>query len=356
MKNEKRRIAIVGTGWRSEFYVRIAKACPEMFELCGIWYHSEKGRASAVKAGVPLFDSMDDIAKLKPDYAVVSLPGSAMIDALVFLSERGIPCLAETFTLPDVQSMSDAYAKLKNAAVQVAEQYQFQPLNAARLMTAKSGVLGKIYHVRMSIPTRHHPASLVRMFLNTKDALPQISAQKFMHKALKGPGRAGDPKKEEWFDAFHEIVTYDFGDVQAVNDFEDMQHRSFMRNNYFLVRGERGEIVNEHVSYMKDFMTPVEYDLKRVTAGSGVDLQGMFLRGVSGAQEGWLYYNRFIPARLYDDELAVAECMYAMGEYIDEGKRFYGLNDALTDIYYAYLTEEAIKSGEKVHAQKQSWM
>jgi len=135
-----------------------------------------------------------------------------------------------------------------------------------------------------------------------------------------------------------------------------MQHRSFMRNNYFLVRGERGEIVNEHVSYMKDFMTPVEYDLKRVTAGSGVDLQGMFLRGVSGAQEGWLYYNRFIPARLYDDELAVAECMYAMGEYIDEGKRFYGLNDALTDIYYAYLTEEAIKSGEKVHAQKQSWM
>ena len=264
--------------------------------------------------------------------------------------------LSETFLLSDEAEMNEVYRCLKDAPVQFAEQYRYQPLNAARLKVAQSGVLGNVYHVRMSIPTRHHPAALVRLFLNENKRLPVISAKAYTHNALKGPGRGGDPLNEEEFSARHEIVTYDYGDKQAVNDFEDMQHRSFMRSNYFLVRASRGEIVNEHVTYMQDALTPIEYDLKRVTAGAGVDLQGLFLRGVSGGQDGWLFENRFKPARLYDDEIAVAQCMYLMGGYIETGEGFYGISDVLTDIYFARLTERALESGENVTALKQSWM
>lgn len=350
------RVAVVGTGWRAEFYIRICQACPEMFSLSGIWYHSEKGKNSVQHLGVPLVNTYEEIAQLKIDFVVLSLGGGAMKEALLYFAEKKIPALAETFLLSDVNEMNGLYERLKDAPVQFAEQYRYQPLNAARLKIKESGVLGDVYHVRMSIPTHHHPAALVRLFLNLHHQLPVISARAYEHQALKGPGRAGDPDGEEMFTAKHEIVTYDYGDKQAVNDFEDMQHRSFMRSNYFLVRGSRGEIVNEHVTYMKDALTPIEYDLKRVTAGAGVDLQGLFLRGVSGGQDGWLFENRFKPTRLYDDEIAVAECMYLMGKYIETGESFYGISDVLTDIYFAHLTGCALKTGENIRAEKQAWM
>ena len=30
------RFGIVGTGWRSLFYLRVARACPEQFEIAGV--------------------------------------------------------------------------------------------------------------------------------------------------------------------------------------------------------------------------------------------------------------------------------------------------------------------------------
>ena len=350
------RVAVVGTGWRAEFYMRICQAVPDLFSLYGIWYHSENGRKSVENYNVPQVSEFEEILKLRPDFVVLSLNGAGMKEAFSFFSDRNIPMLIETFMLKDETELAEVYENLKNARVQFAEQYMYQPLNAARLCVAQTGVLGDIYHVRMSIPTHHHPASLVRLFLNERERLPVISAKSYTHKLLKGPGRGGDPKDEELFEGRHEIVTYDYGDKQAVNDFEDMQHRSFMRSNYFLVRGSRGEIVNEHVTYMLDALTPVEYDLKRVTAGAGVDLQGLFLRGVSAGQLGWVFQNRFMPARLYDDEIAVAECMYQMTEYLENGKAFYGIEDVLTDIYFALLTDEALKTGQQVSAHKQAWM
>ncbi len=32
---------LIGSGWRAEFYLRIAKALPEAFEVCGVVSRSE---------------------------------------------------------------------------------------------------------------------------------------------------------------------------------------------------------------------------------------------------------------------------------------------------------------------------
>ena len=350
------RIAVAGTGWRAEFFMRAAAALPERFQLVGILYHSEESRVKAQKWNVPLVNTYEELAKLDPDFVCLCVNGVAMRDALNRLNRLKIPVLCETFVMNSAKEMNELYSELRGMRLQFAEQYQFQPLNAARLRLARSGALGKIYQIHMSIPTRHHPASLVRLFLNTGSRLPVISGKRYAHNVLCGPSRAGDPVGETEFCASHELVIYDYGDVQAINDFEDMQHRSFMRANYFLVRGSRGEIANEHAVYMKDERTPCEFELNRVTAGAGVDLQGLFLRGVSGGQGGWLYENEFMPARLYDDELAVASCMSAMERYLRTGVEFYGLSEELTDMYYALLTGEAIETGRDVPAERQSWM
>ena len=58
------RVAVAGTGWRAEFFMRICAALPERFELCGIMYHSDKGRASVADRGVPLVSTLDGLAAL----------------------------------------------------------------------------------------------------------------------------------------------------------------------------------------------------------------------------------------------------------------------------------------------------
>lgn len=350
------RVAVAGTGWRAEFFMRAAIALPERFQLVGILYHSEESREKAKKWKVPLVNTYEELAKLNPDFVCLAVNGDGMREGLNRLNKLGIPVLCETFVMKSAQELNDLYSEIRGMRLQFAEQYQFQPLNAARLRLARSGKLGKVYQVHMSIPTRHHPASLVRLFLDAGFRLPVISGKRYMHSVLRGPSRAGDPVGETEFSASHELIVYDYGDAQAINDFEDMQHRSFMRANYFLVRGSRGEIANEHAVYMKDELTPCEFELNRVTAGAGVDLQGLFLRGVSGGQDGWLYENEFMPARLYDDELAVASCMSAMARYIETGEQFYGLEEELTDMYFALLTGEAVETGRDIQAKKQSWM
>ena len=49
----KIRFGLIGSGWRAEFYIRIAKALPEMFDLAAVMIRSkEKGEAFSAKFGV----------------------------------------------------------------------------------------------------------------------------------------------------------------------------------------------------------------------------------------------------------------------------------------------------------------
>ena len=89
--------------------------------------------------------------------------------------------------------------------------------------------------------------------------------------------------------------------------------------------------------------------------GAGTNLEGEFLRGVRG-QEGWVYLNPFMPARMFDDEIAVATCMVKMAEYVQGGEAFYSLAEAMQDRYLALLTVQSAKEGRVLQAEKQIWM
>ena len=49
--------------------------------------------------------------------------------------------------------------------MQVAEQYAFQPLHAARLAFIRAGKLGEISQVQVSVAHGYHGISLIRKFL-----------------------------------------------------------------------------------------------------------------------------------------------------------------------------------------------
>ena len=107
----------------------------------------------------------------------------------------------------------------------------------------------------------------------------------------------------------------------GIYDFTGEQYFSWICSSRVLVCGERGEI-NNTTKYLKDFKTPIEFELRRQNAGENGNLEGLYFKGVLAGEE-WIYKNPFIPARLTDDEIAVATSLKKMAEYVQTGKSFY---------------------------------
>jgi hypothetical protein len=186
-------------------------------------------------------------------------------------------------------------------------------------------------------------------------ALPKVWGTQYEHTRMNAPGRAGDPEEEEMISVKQTVFHLDYGDKQAFNDLEGDQCRAWIRKDHYNIRGDRGEVYDDDVYYMEEYLTPVHYHLERMMTGAGTNLEGSFLRGVRG-QEGWVYLNPFMPARMFDDEIAVATCMVKMAEYVQGGESFYSLAEAMQDRYLALLTVQSAKEGRVIQAEKQIWM
>ena len=84
--------AIVGSGWRSEFFLRIARELPDRFRVVGLVTRSETtGRAIQESWGVPTFATIDQLVRhTKPTFAVVSVPRQVAPETITRLAGHGI--------------------------------------------------------------------------------------------------------------------------------------------------------------------------------------------------------------------------------------------------------------------------
>lgn len=354
----KIRFGIVGGGWRAEFYLRIAEALPGRFEAARMLVRDEaKGAALTARWGVPAARDMEAFVQARDfDFAVVSVSRDVCPDIIAALVERGVPVLSETPPAKDLAALADLWRRLgPQARVQVAEQYLFQPMHAARLAVVRSGNLGKPSHVQLSAAHAYHGVSLIRKLLGVGFEDAVIRGERFAAPLVQGPDRSGPPKEEACGESMQELATFRFGDGRtALYDFAKEQYFSWIRAQRVLVRGERGEIANRDVRYLTDYATPVVMELRRVDAGHDGNLEGYFHRGVTLGAE-WVYRNPFEPARLSDEEIAIATSLARMGEYAAGGPSFYGLDEAAQDLYLSLMMAQAIESGETVRTSVQPW-
>jgi hypothetical protein len=149
-------------------------------------------------------------------------------------------------------------------------------------------------------------------------------------------------------------LPFDFGGKYGVYDFTDDQYFSWIRAKRLLVRGCKGEITDRSVRYLKDFQTPIEYDLKRVNLGEYGNLEGFALKGILAGEE-WIYQNPFMPGKLSDDEIGVAACLEKMYQYTQTGQDFYSLAEGSQDHYLSLMMGEAVRTGEKIKTESQPW-
>jgi predicted dehydrogenase len=359
VNDERRRLitfGIVGGAWRAEFFFRIAQALPERFQIAGCMTRTQATRLRIEKKwGIPTFGNIGELAELKPAFVVSSVPWAASAPIILELASHDIAVLAETPPAQDLDAMLYLWNGLRrNARIQVAEQYQFQPLHAARLALTRSGLLGEVHEAQISVAHGYHGVSLIRKFLGVGFENATIRALGFESAIVAGPTRVGPPAREQKILTTQVIATLEFGGKLAVFDFVEDQYFSWIRAHRVLVRGDRGEINNLDVRHLMNFKTPMEMQLKRIDAGQTGNLEGYHHKGYVGGGDWW-YRNSFAPARLSDDEIAIATCLESMARYLETGEPFYGLAEGCQDHYLSILIDRAVTTRGPVESCTQIW-
>ncbi|HEY6887797.1 MAG TPA: Gfo/Idh/MocA family oxidoreductase, partial [Solirubrobacter sp.] len=337
--------AVIGTGWRSAFFCRLARMAPEQFRVTGV-----VSRSATEFESVPVFGTVDALLRAqKPDFVIVSVPWAVTPDATRELVARGVRVLAETPPAPDLDGLRALWRDVGSTRlVQVAEQYLLMPAHAARLAAVRDGVIGVPTSVQVSSTHLYHAVSMIRGLLGAGFEPVTVSARSFtapLADPISFGGWHGDvepaPKATT-------LATLDFGGRMGLYDFTDNQWWNPLRARRIVVRGTTGELVDDHVVRLLDPSTVVESHLIRRQTGIDLNLEGFDLDHIS-LDGRVLYRNPFMGARFSEDDLGVALLLARVGAWArGEGPEPYPLADGLQDHLISLAILESVERGVDV--------
>lgn len=355
---KKQRFGLIGSGWRAEFYIRIAKLLPEQLELTGVVIRdSDKGATFAKKFSVPVVQTLDELLEDRPDFVVLSINRDFVTDYLVRLFERKVPVLCETppgKTVADLEELWES-SQAHGANIQVAEQYFLQPLYAAWLQVMEEGRLGEVENMSISALHGYHAVSMIRKMLNVPYERCVIHGKRFSFRVTETADRGGFVADGEVMTRDRDRLTFEFENGKtAFFDFSGVQYHSYIRTRQLNVQGTRGEIDDLTVRYLAEDGTPVTQELQRIDLGV-YNNQEWAHQGIM-LGERYVYKSPFPTGRLNDDEIAIADCLFRMGHYVQTGESFYSLREALQDTYVSIKMEEALsRPNEEIVVDRMIW-
>ena len=351
--------AIVGGGWRSEFYIRLGQLLPEKFELIGVVARN-LDRAAELQAdfGISIFESTDALLQFaRPDFVVIAVSWAANPELVKEFVASGIPVLCETPPAPDVQALRDLWMAVgESDLVQVAEQYLYLPGHAARLTAVKAGEIGIATSVEVSSTHGYHAVSLMRGFLGAGFEPAAISAQDFLAPLIDPLYRGGWNDDLAAKERTTRIATIDFGSgMSGIYNFVENQWHNQLRHRRIVIRGSAGEIVDNALIGLVDGPAIVESDFRRYQLGYDLNLDGFDTEHIS-LNGKVLYKNPFVGLRLMDEEIAIGTMMVKMAEWI-AGKDLapYPLREASQDQLIALAIDESVSSGKVVQIPREIW-
>src|SRR3954468_23075531 len=150
---------VIGTGWRSAFFCRLARMAPEHFRVTGV-----VSRSATSFEGVPVFGSIDALLRAEsPDFVIVSVPWVVTPGVTRELVARGVRVLAETPPAPDLDGLRALWRDVgASGLVQVAEQNPFLPVLVALGRLVDDGVIGIPTSAWLSWTHGYHAVAVLR--------------------------------------------------------------------------------------------------------------------------------------------------------------------------------------------------
>ena len=75
VSSEPIRFALIGTGWRAEFYLRIAQVLPQRFQVTAALVRDpSKHAAFESRWNIPAFGLLKEVLASSPSFVVLSVP------------------------------------------------------------------------------------------------------------------------------------------------------------------------------------------------------------------------------------------------------------------------------------------
>ena len=382
------RFGIVGTGWRSEFFVRMARAVPEALEVAlVVGRRQESTDRIAAKWGVPTSLDIADFNGVDMDFVATALPKPANPEAITELAAAGHFVLAETPPAPDLDGLrklwsdvvgadaadgASAAASVSRAAgaakagggaamldrIQVAEQCHRMPTHESRLSVLDDGVIGARTGVEVSSTHMYHAVALIRRYLGVGITPVTATGRTFGVPLVDPADRSGYREDADLplHPAERTLAMLDFGEgLHGVYDFVSNQWHNPLIANRVVVRGTTGELVDDRFTRWHDGVA-LTSQLEYRRLGVDMDLEGLDVAHVSFDGDV-VWRNPFVGARLSDDDLAVAVHLYEMGLYArGEADAPYPLRDGLHDHAIALAIMQSAAERREVSVEDEPWM
>lgn len=356
------KFAVIGGGWRAEFFVRAAAGAKAVLSCEGVTSRRRERREELEQvAGVAAFASVDEALDRDLDFVVLAVTREAAVPLLEELTEKGsLPVLLETPPGLEVAELRRAWEiSLRGARAQVAEQYRWQPHHAARLAVLNKGVIGERYQALVSVAHGYHAASLFREYLGVDDGNwleLSVTACKLSSPVVPGPGRYGPSESPGPVVSDRTVAVLTDGQKHAIYDFDGEQYFSEIRGQHVSVRGERGELVDDRFTYFPpgEHLRARQEDLIRYEGGRGGDLTRFRLDEVRF--EGRAVYQApgYLGA-VSDEEAAIAQCLYHMGVYAETGEEFYPVERACRDRYIELAISASLEKKATITFDVDGW-
>ncbi len=352
----KIRFAIVGSGWRALFYVRIARALPEYFEVTAMLLRSiDKAERFHTQYQIPTTISKERLLRTRPDFVVVAVDKPSVAKVSIEYLQAGVPVLAETpagDSLRDLLRLWDARQRL-NGKIQVAEQYYRYPTLAAKIAAVRMGLLGDPYFVNISTVHDYHAASLIRQFLNTGNEAVTVFGKRYYVPIVQTDSRNGlttEGVLKEYNERVRLTLEFESGKT-AFYDFGGVQYHSYIRTRHLDVRGRRESWTTiRSVTSMRIMCPCVSRSVRCLPAPP----RTFSLSPWAGRL---LYRSEYPLTGLTEDEIAIADLLRYMKTYVDTGTEpVPGFTDTMQDAYiYTLMNQAASHPDQKIVSEKQPW-
>ncbi len=324
---ERVRFIIVGSGWRSLFYVRIAKALPQYFELCALLCRTEeKANRIAAENGIYTTISEQECIDMKPDLVVVAVNKASLAEVSMHWMEMGFCVLCETPAAMDSETLEKLLEmERKGARLVINEQYHRYPVYSSLIKIAQSGLIGEPQFLNISVAHEYHAASLIRAFLNVKHSekyTVKSVTKSFLTTLTRTRYEEITDGRTDMKNRTIALVEFESGKT-ALYDFDSEQYRSPIRHNFLRLTGTRGEIYNNTVYYLDENNKPQRAVL---------EVEGDKEITEIGCCGNVLYTPPFGPCGLSEDETAMAIMLFETAKYAKKiGNSPYSLEEAVAD-------------------------
>ena len=318
---------IVGSGWRAEFFGRVARACPEIFRAVFLCRSEEKVRLMKARTGIDAVLTGKAALSIHPDFVVVAVDRDHLVAVTEHWTRKGLPVVVETPVGDSEENLARvARLEAQGARIVCCEQYHRYPILAEGLRMIEQGTLGTPCSMYISLAHDYHAASLIRRALGVGGERYTIQGQRFKTPVVETDSRSG-----QIFDGRmgqetlnRAIVTFESG-KSAIYDFSGVQYHSFIRSRHITVRCERGEWSDTTVCGLDDDNRPWQRPLLPEIPDKYRCLDTRWLNDLRKAWRPDLHLDNL------QDEFAIATLLLDMKEYLKGGPSPYPLREAIED-------------------------